>query len=429
MSDGGVRARCVSSNSRRRHRRQRAHPLQPRHRAAHRSRATAPSSTASTGWTRSARRRAGERRQLHRVLRPRDAERRGAGQGAVGPRRLRRGRCRPSTPTPTRWPRGWTAARTGARAATAQVDPGPDEIFTIRLRNGDTYRLVGLHIMTKELRHWQWITLWWSDRPDARLRRGPPGRHPRRARPGVEPLQDVRGRPGTRGRRRPGGALRRGRADPGRGAPRGRRGAGRRPTWCSNPYIEHGPRQRAHQLHRLPPARRRDRSRTTSTATACSTRSTSTASSTTSCLPGRRAARSMREVFPADYLYSFNRVDDFSHDDRDRGRVLRPRRRATRSRPRVEAVLSLTGDPAGGEAIFGRPAPAATAPTAWAPRARRACTSACRCATTTSIVRTLIQGRGGMPSLGRHLRRPRARGHPGVPPSDVRRAAGVSPRR
>ena len=48
-----------------------------------------------------------------------------------------------------------------------QVDPGADRIYTIRLRNGATYRLAGLHIMTKELRHWQWTTLWWSDTPDS----------------------------------------------------------------------------------------------------------------------------------------------------------------------------------------------------------------------------------------------------------------------
>jgi mono/diheme cytochrome c family protein len=47
-----------------------------------------------------------------------------------------------------------------------QLDPTADEVFTIRLRNKDTYRLAGLHIMTKELRHWMWITLWWSDKPD-----------------------------------------------------------------------------------------------------------------------------------------------------------------------------------------------------------------------------------------------------------------------
>ena len=49
----------------------------------------------------------------------------------------------------------------GERAA----QPTPEEIYTIRLRNGDVYRLGGLHIMTKELRHWVWVTLWWSDTP------------------------------------------------------------------------------------------------------------------------------------------------------------------------------------------------------------------------------------------------------------------------
>ena len=47
-----------------------------------------------------------------------------------------------------------------------RASPTEDKIVTIRLRNGDIYRLAGLHIMTKELRHWLWITLWWSDRPD-----------------------------------------------------------------------------------------------------------------------------------------------------------------------------------------------------------------------------------------------------------------------
>jgi len=46
------------------------------------------------------------------------------------------------------------------------AQPGPDEIFTVRLRNGDLYRLAGLHVMTKELRHWVWVTLWWSDTPN-----------------------------------------------------------------------------------------------------------------------------------------------------------------------------------------------------------------------------------------------------------------------
>ena len=45
------------------------------------------------------------------------------------------------------------------------ADPPPERIFTISLKNGDIYRLTGFHIMTKELRHWTWVTLWWSDTP------------------------------------------------------------------------------------------------------------------------------------------------------------------------------------------------------------------------------------------------------------------------
>jgi mono/diheme cytochrome c family protein len=52
-------------------------------------------------------------------------------------------------------------------AGDREVDPSADEIVTIKMKSGDTYRLAGLHIMTKELRHWVWVTLWWSDSPEA----------------------------------------------------------------------------------------------------------------------------------------------------------------------------------------------------------------------------------------------------------------------
>ncbi len=44
--------------------------------------------------------------------------------------------------------------------------PTGDDIYTIRTRSGSIYRLTGLHIMTKELRHWLWVTLWWSPEPN-----------------------------------------------------------------------------------------------------------------------------------------------------------------------------------------------------------------------------------------------------------------------
>ena len=53
----------------------------------------------------------------------------------------------------------------GWGAPSSEADPGPDAIYTVELPSGNRYRLAGLHIMSKELDHWQWITLWWSDRP------------------------------------------------------------------------------------------------------------------------------------------------------------------------------------------------------------------------------------------------------------------------
>ncbi len=47
------------------------------------------------------------------------------------------------------------------------VDPGEVDIYTLTLPEGGArYRLTGLHLMTKELDHWLWITLWWSTTPD-----------------------------------------------------------------------------------------------------------------------------------------------------------------------------------------------------------------------------------------------------------------------
>jgi hypothetical protein len=50
--------------------------------------------------------------------------------------------------------------------ADSEAEPGPDEIYTLRLPNGNSFRLAALHMMTKELDHWVWATLWWSPEPD-----------------------------------------------------------------------------------------------------------------------------------------------------------------------------------------------------------------------------------------------------------------------
>lgn len=46
------------------------------------------------------------------------------------------------------------------------AEPGPDTIYTVTTPAGATFRLAGLHLMTKELDHWFWVTLFWSPEPD-----------------------------------------------------------------------------------------------------------------------------------------------------------------------------------------------------------------------------------------------------------------------
>ena len=47
------------------------------------------------------------------------------------------------------------------------ADPDSSSIYTVTLPNGNVFRMPSLHVMTKELDHWMWITLWWSNDPDS----------------------------------------------------------------------------------------------------------------------------------------------------------------------------------------------------------------------------------------------------------------------
>jgi hypothetical protein len=44
--------------------------------------------------------------------------------------------------------------------------PEARDIYTVKLSDGNVFRMPALHLVTKELRHWVWITIWWSDEPD-----------------------------------------------------------------------------------------------------------------------------------------------------------------------------------------------------------------------------------------------------------------------
>lgn len=231
---------------------------------------------------------------------------------------------------------------TGERTA----DPGSDEIYTIQLRNGAVFRLTGLHIMTKELRHWQWITLWWSDSPDddfgadrpenfdelppvwsnykmcavsnyAEGDSDPAGRYADM--PSLAEALAASGQPGA-------------------------------PTWCSNPYIEHG----------------RGNARTN--CIGCHQHGGATVDqdhngdamldefdldaviANESRFPFNGRVQ-QRDVFIADYLWSFSRIDDFANvlraevdhaDNMDAHTV----------KSRTDMILELDGDEAVGGALF-----------------------------------------------------------------------------
>ena len=46
------------------------------------------------------------------------------------------------------------------------ADPRPADIYTVQLSNGQRFRMPALHVMSKELDHWMWITLRYSPDPD-----------------------------------------------------------------------------------------------------------------------------------------------------------------------------------------------------------------------------------------------------------------------
>ena len=115
------------------------------------------------------------------------------------------------------------------------ADPQAAAIYTIALPTGARFRMPALHVMTKELDHWMWITLWWSpspdgdfgaDRPAAIAALPGPWRHYKMCVATGYLEQDPDPRGGF------GGSL-------GDALAAVHRGVGA-PTWCSNPYLEQG---------------------------------------------------------------------------------------------------------------------------------------------------------------------------------------------
>ena len=119
------------------------------------------------------------------------------------------------------------------------ASPDPTQIYTATMPGtGAVFRMPGMHIMSKELDHWLWITLWWSPDPDSDFGADRPAAIA--ALPG--PWKNykmcvtagyVENDPDPRG----GFAGSLGDALAAVSAARGGQGG---PSWCSNPYIELG---------------------------------------------------------------------------------------------------------------------------------------------------------------------------------------------
>lgn len=73
----------------------------------------------------------------------------------------------------------WSPSKAPLQHATAQ------DAYSVTMSDDAGYSLVGLHLMTKELRHWVWVTVWWSpndndfgeDRPEEITKLGAPWNH------------------------------------------------------------------------------------------------------------------------------------------------------------------------------------------------------------------------------------------------------------
>ncbi|MEZ4258293.1 MAG: hypothetical protein R3B36_04445 [Polyangiaceae bacterium] len=115
-----------------------------------------------------------------------------------------------------------------------KATPDATQIYTVKTSDGATFRMPGMHLATKELREWLWITMWWSpdadsdfgqDRPDEIRALGGPWSSYKMC--VVTAYEEADPDP-TGGF---GGSL---------GEALAATHAGKGPTWCSNPYVEKG---------------------------------------------------------------------------------------------------------------------------------------------------------------------------------------------
>lgn len=231
---------------------------------------------------------------------------------------------------------------------TAPLNPGPDGIYTIANRAGSVFRLTGLHIMTKELRHWQWITLWWSDKPDSDFGEDRPASFeglpsPWRNYKMCVVVDYTESDPDPAGRYPDFPSLQAALAATQGGE------AGGGASWCSNPYIEHGAgnaRTNCIGCHQhAGSAHRRDGEAFELEAVIGNDSPTA---GVLNPYPANGRLR-VRNRFASDYSWAFSRLDDLTELIR---REVEQRGARDDRWLRINAILTGAGDVEKGEAVF-----------------------------------------------------------------------------
>ena len=224
--------------------------------------------------------------------------------------------------------------------------PTPDDIYTIKTRSGSVFRLTGLHIMTKELRHWQWVSLWWSDDPDSDFGADRPA--------AFDELGPMWGNykmcvvtDYLEGDADPGARFE---DFPSLQAALNATGEGGQATWCSNPYIERGAgnaRTNCIGCHQHA-GTRIDEDGVSRFELDDTINNESPAHSAANRFPANGRLR-VRSHFATDYSWAFSRLDDLTE-------LIRTEVEFAGSQDpewvRQNTILAAQGDVAAGEEIF-----------------------------------------------------------------------------
>ncbi len=279
--------------------------------------------------------------------------------------------------------------------------PTPDDIYTIQTRGGSLYRLTGIHVITKETRHWVWVSLWWSDKPDEDFGADRPAEFaaldsawsnykmcvvtdytegdPDAANrfPEFPSLQAAINATGS---------------EPGA------------PTWCSNPYIEQGAgnaRTNCIGCHQHA-GTRKNPDGSDFDLEAIITEEDGTASESNPFPANGRTRR--RNIFATDYSWAFSRMDDLTELIRKQVEF----ENVTDGRwDRLEGILGGDGDIEAGAAVFAAATQTETCTDCHGEQGEGGfgpnLESRFAAKTQWELLYTIVEGRGGMPAWGESL--------------------------